>query len=92
MMKRMNFLKPLRYGDCLYNDKGIEQNLSEALKYFEKATKNGFRVAMYIAGKLYYNGDGVKMDKEKAVNYMKLAIYHEYEPAISFCEKHNIEL
>ncbi|CAI2200814.1 503_t:CDS:1, partial [Funneliformis geosporum] len=35
----------LRYGDCLYNGKGVKQNLEEALKYFEKAAENGLKVA-----------------------------------------------
>ncbi|RIA93450.1 hypothetical protein C1645_762521 [Glomus cerebriforme] len=82
----------LRYGDCLYNGKGVEKNLTEALKYFEAAAANGFKVAMYNAGKLYFNGDGVKKDEEKAINYMKLAIYHEYEPAIKFCKDNDIPL
>ncbi|CAB4433379.1 unnamed protein product [Rhizophagus irregularis] len=82
----------LRYGDCLYNGKGIEKNLPEALKYFEQAADNGFKVAMYNAGKLYYNGDGVEKNKEKAIKYMKLAIYNEYEPAMKFCRDNNINL
>ncbi|UZO15506.1 uncharacterized protein OCT59_006926 [Rhizophagus irregularis] len=82
----------LRYGDCLYNGKGVEKNLSEALKYFEQAADNGFKVAMYNAGKLYYNGDGIERNKEKAIRYMKLAIYNEYEPAMKFCRDNNINL
>uniref|UniRef100_U9T555 HCP-like protein n=2 Tax=Rhizophagus irregularis TaxID=588596 RepID=U9T555_RHIID len=82
----------LRYGDCLYNGKGVEKNLSEALKYFEQAADNGFKVAMYNAGKLYYNGDGVEKNKEKAIKYMNLAIFNEYEPAMKFCRDNNINL
>ncbi|RIA91629.1 hypothetical protein C1645_110499 [Glomus cerebriforme] len=82
----------LRYGDCLYNGKGVEKNIPEALKYFEQAADNGFKVAMYNVGKIYYNGDGVEKNEEKAINYMKLAIYHEYEPAIKFCKDKNILL
>ncbi|RIA83969.1 kinase-like domain-containing protein [Glomus cerebriforme] len=66
----------LRYGDCLYNSRD--------------AAKNGFKVAMYNVGKLYYNSDGVEKDEKKAINYMKLAIYHEYEPAIKFFKENNI--
>ncbi|CAB4433423.1 unnamed protein product [Rhizophagus irregularis] len=83
----------LRYGYCLYDGIGVEKNLSEALKYFEQAADNGIKVAMYNAGKLYYNGDdGVWRDKEKAIKYMKLAIYNGYEPAIKFCEDNYIPL
>jgi TPR repeat protein len=83
----------LRYGDCLYSGKGVEKNLKEALKYFEQAAGYGFRVAMYNAGKLYYNGEGgITKNDEKAIEYMKSAIYREFEGAIKFCKEHNIAL
>ena len=50
----------VRYANCLYNGKGVEKNYSEALKYFEKAAEDGFKVAMY------YNGIGCEKDIEKA--------------------------
>ncbi|CAI2183004.1 18426_t:CDS:2, partial [Funneliformis geosporum] len=74
----------LRYGDCLYNDKGVEKNISEALEYFVKAADNGLRVAMYNAGQLYYSDIAGKKDQQKAIHYMKLAVYNEYKPAIKF--------
>ncbi|PKK67943.1 HCP-like protein, partial [Rhizophagus irregularis] len=74
----------VRYGDCLYNGKGVEKNVSEALKYFEKAAEDGHKVAMYTVGNMYYNGIGCTKDIEKAKYYMKLAAYSDYEPAITF--------
>jgi hypothetical protein len=84
----------LRYGDCLYHGKGVDQDLPKALEYFEKAADDGFKVAMYNAGKLYWNGCNgkINVDKEKAITYMKFAIYHEYEPAIRFCKDNNIDV
>jgi len=82
----------LRYGDCLYNGRGVERNLPEALKYFEKAADNGLKVAMYNVGNLYYKGSAGEQDIEKATQYMRLAVYNEYAPAIKFCEDHNIPL
>ncbi|CAG8618734.1 9280_t:CDS:2, partial [Funneliformis mosseae] len=80
----------LRYGDCLYNGKGVKQNLVEALKYFEKAAENGLKVAMYNAGNLHFKGcGGDKRDLQKAEYYMKLAAYIEYPPAIKFCKEHD---
>jgi hypothetical protein len=79
----------VRYGDCLYTGKGVEKNFSEALKYFEKAAEDGFKVAMFNTGNIYYNGDGGEKNKEKAIYYMKLAAYNDYEPAIKFCKEHN---
>jgi TPR repeat protein len=51
----------------LYYGRGVEQNFSEALKYFEKATEYGFKVAMYNTGSMYYNGTSGIKDKEKAI-------------------------
>ena len=82
----------LRYGDCLYNGRGVERNLPEALKYFEKAADNGLKVAMYNVGNLYYKGSAGEQDIEKATHYMRLAVYNKYAPAIKFCEDHNIPL
>ncbi|PKY56984.1 HCP-like protein, partial [Rhizophagus irregularis] len=66
----------VRYGDCLFNGKGVDKNESEALKYFEKAAEDGVVVAMYNVGNMYYNGVGCKKDIEKAKNYIELAVYN----------------
>ncbi|UZO15572.1 uncharacterized protein OCT59_006990 [Rhizophagus irregularis] len=88
----------LRYGICLYNGKGVKKDLSEALKYFEQAAENGYMVAMYNAGKLYYEGVSeigkvvVEKNVDKAIYYMRLANYHNYGLAIKFCKDNNISL
>ncbi|PKB98685.1 hypothetical protein RhiirA5_430977, partial [Rhizophagus irregularis] len=79
----------LRYGDFLFHGKGIEKNKSEALKYFEKAAEDGFRVALYNVGKMYYDGVGCTKDIEKAKYYMGLAAYNCYGYAITFRNEHN---
>ncbi|CAB4474175.1 unnamed protein product [Rhizophagus irregularis] len=80
----------VRYGDCLYHGKGVDQKFSEALKYFEKAAEDDFKVAMYNAGSMYYDGFGCTKDIEKTKYYMKLATYNNYEAAIKFCKEHNL--
>ncbi|UZO15513.1 uncharacterized protein OCT59_006933 [Rhizophagus irregularis] len=80
----------LRYGDFLFHGKGIEKNKSEALKYFEKAAEDGFRVALYNVGKMYYDGIGCTKDIEKAKYYMGLAAYNCYGYAITFRNEHNL--
>ncbi|PKY60851.1 HCP-like protein [Rhizophagus irregularis] len=79
----------VRYGDCLYNGKGVKQNYSEALKYFEKAAEDGIKIAMYNAGNMYYNGNGCTRDIEKAKYYMNLSAYNGHELAIEFLDKFN---
>jgi hypothetical protein len=80
----------LRYGYCLSKGKGVELNVSEALKYFEKAAEDDNIVAMYNAGFIYYHGIDSEKNSEKAIHYMKFAAYNNYEPAINFCKEHNI--
>ncbi|PKY62652.1 HCP-like protein [Rhizophagus irregularis] len=79
----------VRYGDCLFNGKGVEKNKSEALKYFEQAAEDGVVVAMYNVGNMYYNGIGCAKDIEKAKHYIELAVYNGYEPAIKFRKEYN---
>ncbi|GES99717.1 kinase-like domain-containing protein [Rhizophagus clarus] len=79
----------VRYGDCLYKGKGVEQNFSEALKYFEKAAEDNIKVAMYNVGNMNYYGTGCAKNNEKAIYYMKLAAYNDYDPAIKFCKDYN---
>ncbi|CAG8525233.1 11917_t:CDS:2 [Funneliformis mosseae] len=63
----------------------------EDLQDFD-AAEDGLRVAMYNVGNLYYKGCNCKKDEAKAISYMKLAAYNEYNPAITFCKDHNIKL
>ncbi|CAB4488123.1 unnamed protein product [Rhizophagus irregularis] len=79
----------VRYGDCLFNGKGVDKNESEALKYFEKAAEDGVVVAMYNVGNMYYNGVGCAKDIEKAKYYIELAVYNGYEAAIRFRNEYN---
>ncbi|RGB40246.1 kinase-like domain-containing protein [Rhizophagus diaphanus] len=79
----------LRYGDCLFNGKGVDKNESEALKYFEKAAEDGVVVAMYNVGNMYYNGVGCAKDMEKAKYYIELAVYNGFEAAIRFRNEYN---
>ena len=82
----------VRYGDCLYNGKGVEQDFPKALEYFERAADDGFKVAMYNAGNLYWNGIVGAKDMKRATHYMKLAAYNDYDAAVKFCKEHNISL
>ncbi|PKC76252.1 hypothetical protein RhiirA1_513262 [Rhizophagus irregularis] len=78
------------YGYCLFNGKGVEKNESEALKYFEQAAEDDIKVAMYNVGKMYYNGYECTKDIEKAKNYIELAAYNCYEPAITLRNEYNL--
>ena len=71
---------------------GIEQDLPKALEYFEKAAEDGFKVAMYNAGKMYYRGTIGEKDMEKGIQYLRLAAYNNFERAIKFCKDNNVTL
>jgi TPR repeat protein len=51
----------------------IPQNYSEALKWYLKASENGFPLAHYDLGTMYYNGNGVTQSYETAAGYFRKA-------------------
>ena len=52
---------------------GLAQNYTKALKLYHRAGKLGNAVAYNNIGFAYYNGEGVEVDKKKAVHYWELA-------------------
>lgn len=51
----------------------IPQNYSEALKWYLKASENGFPLAHYDLGTMYYNGSGVTQSYKTAAGYFRQA-------------------
>lgn len=47
---------------------------------------------MYNLGISYYNGDGVKQDKEKAIEYYKMAAEKKYDNAVKALNELGIDL
>ncbi|CAG8662221.1 10415_t:CDS:2, partial [Ambispora gerdemannii] len=82
----------LRYGHCLWKGDGIEKNGTLALEYFLKSAHNGNSTAMYNAGSMYFNGNGVIQDKEKGAYYLKRAALTGQPKAIELCKKNYIRL
>ena len=52
---------------------GVEQNYTEALKYYEKAAKEGDADSQNIVGNLYSDGTYAKQDLTKAFKYYQMA-------------------
>ena len=52
---------------------GTPQNLSEALKWFDKSAQMGNAQALLMLGERYWDGTGVHQDKVKAYAYILLA-------------------
>lgn len=60
-------------GLCYANGYGVEQDLGQAVEWFEKAAGQDCADAQYILGSCYYNGDGVEQDYGKAFEMLMKA-------------------
>ena len=52
---------------------GVEQDYTEAAKWFRKAAEQGDAVAQYTLGIMYSEGEGVSQDYKKAVKWFRKA-------------------
>jgi TPR repeat protein len=53
--------------------KGVPQDLAKAMEWYQKAAAQGDGPALCNLAVLYYNGEGVKPDREKAYQYLLMA-------------------
>ena len=56
---------------CLLMGHGIEQNKGYALTWFERSAELSEPLAFYSLGCMYEEGQGVRIDRKKAVEYFK---------------------
>ena len=54
--------------------KGTKQSYAEAIRWFTRASKEGFADAHYSLGQIYEDGLGVKTDRRKAATYYRSAL------------------
>ncbi|KAL7720090.1 Protein kinase domain-containing protein [Entamoeba marina] len=78
-------------GVCYLNGLVFEKNPTAAIEYFEKAGEKG-RNAIFQLGILYFHGDGVEMDKEKAKKLLTLANELGHPKAKDFLKEHFLSL
>lgn len=71
-------------GICLEYGIGVEENEAEALKYYLKASEDGYSRAMYNAGRCYYHGYGIKENLNEAFRWFNDAANYEMIPAIYY--------
>ena len=62
-----------RLGVRYENGEGVQQDYSEALKWFKKAAEAGNGKALRNVGRMYHYGNGVDQDKDKAMEWYKRA-------------------
>ena len=53
---------------------GVERNLSDAAEFYEKAARSGLREAQISLAMLYARGGGVKLDLNKALIWLEMAV------------------
>ncbi|CAG8441233.1 14354_t:CDS:2 [Funneliformis caledonium] len=81
----------LRYGLCLLNGEGVDENFVEAFKYLKDSAHQGNTTAMYIIGKAYWKGgNGIEQDREQGAKYLKVAALENHPKAKEMCNKCNI--
>jgi len=57
------------------------QDIKKAILYFRQAAEDGNSFAEYQLGRIYYFGNGVKVDREKGLEYLKESAAHGNEYA-----------
>lgn len=71
------------YGTCLLNGLGVDENPTEAFKYFKLAADQRFGPAYQQLGDLYMEGLGCKQDEKEAEKYYKLAQDAGFNPVVA---------
>lgn len=69
----------------------LDQNVELALKYLNKASEKGHRMAQYILGFIYFDGDYVVKDSSKAEEFLIQAKYGEIVGAYAYLGQINYE-
>lgn len=56
----------------------------QAITLYKRAAEQGSAVAQYWLGRMYYAGNGTKVDRESAENWLDLSAKQDYPPAKEF--------
>ena len=62
-----------RLGRCYDKGRGVAENDSQALQWYQKSANQDYAKAIYAVGKCYKDGKGVQKDRKKAVEYFTKA-------------------
>ncbi|MBT6509262.1 MAG: sel1 repeat family protein, partial [Rhodospirillaceae bacterium] len=60
-------------GDIYYYGDGVEQDFTQAVKWFRLAADQDYPDAQHNLGEMYFNGEGVSRDYEQAHFWLSLA-------------------
>lgn len=83
----------LRYAFAFIKNPNLPYDKDIFLEYLTKSAENGNVVALYNLGEAYYNGKRkIPENKEKGIEYLKIAALKNYKSAIDALKKYNISL
>ena len=69
-------------GDAYLGGYGVNEDLSEALKWYKKGAEKGSSVGMYRVGMMYSRGVGLKINLAEAFQWFSKAAEKNHVPAI----------
>jgi TPR repeat protein len=78
-------------GGLYYNGDGVEQDASEAVKWYRKAAEQGYAKAQVALGLLYAQGIGVDADNEEAFKWFREAAKQGDTVALEILGKSDVE-
>lgn len=79
-------------GALYYSGKlGITVDKTKAASYFLQSAQQNHAPAQFNIAVCYYNGEGIKQDREKAHLWMEKAAKNNYADAKEFLENHSFE-
>lgn len=62
------------------------QDIKKAILYFRQAAEDGNSFAEYQLGRIYYFGNGVRVDREKGLEFLKESVAHGNEYAANLLQ------
>ena len=68
-------------GDMYKSGNGIEENLTEAIKWYRKAAEQDYAAAQFNLGIMYHDGNGVEQDYVEAMRWCRKAAEQDYVEA-----------
>lgn len=74
-------------GVCYDNGYGVNEDDSEAVRWYRKAAENGSLMAQFNLGVMYYKGEGVAKDERESEKWYRKAAEGGYEKAKEALER-----
>lgn len=79
-------------GELYYQAERVEQNLPEALKWYERASVQGHPAAQYRLGLMHVAGEGVERNLSQAYIMLKMAAVNGHDAAMDASDRLSAEM